>query len=252
MLGRRATRNSHLSDRVQNVGGLERVASLTGGGLLLIKGLRQGGLLGVARMAVGALALYRGYSGHCAAKQALSHSEFERQLMRDYHWKNAKTESCCVVINRPRDELYRFWRDFKNLPAFMELIQRIDILDDKRSHWVIQGPTGPLEWDSVITEDEPGNLIGWRSIAGGDLNTMGWVAFNERPDGSTEVETLIAYDPPGGVLGHSLAKIMKRDPASQASRDLTHLKRLMENAASATQTVTVTGNASLTDPSPVG
>jgi uncharacterized membrane protein len=250
MLGRRTTRNSHLSDCVQNVGGLERITSLAGGGLLMLKGFRQGGLGGVLRMAVGAMALYRGYSGHCATKQALSHSEFERQLMRDYHWKNAKTESCCVVINRSHDELYRFWRDFKNLPAFMELIQRIDILGDKHSHWVIQGPTGPLEWDSVITEDEPGQLIGWRSVAGGDLNTMGWVTFTERPDGSTEVETLIAYDPPGGVLGHGLAKIMKRDPASQASRDLTHLKRLMENALSATQTATVTGHDSLVDPAP--
>ncbi|TWI53740.1 putative membrane protein [Pseudomonas duriflava] len=248
MPGRRLTRLTSLSDHMQNVGGLERVASLAGGGLLLIKGFRRGGIGGVVSAVFGAMALYRGYTGHCAAKQALSHSEFERGLIRDYQWKNAKTESCCIVINCPRADIYRFWRDFNNLPAFMGNVQRIDVLDDKRSHWVIQGPTGSLQWDSIITEDEPNQLIGWRSVAGGDLNSMGWVSFSDAANGGTEVETLIAYDPPGGVAGHALATLMGRNPASQVSRHLEQLKALLENAGRATETATVTGNDSLVSP----
>jgi uncharacterized membrane protein len=51
-----------------NVHGLERASSLAGGALMISKGLRQGGLLGMLQVAVGGLALARGVSGHCSTK----------------------------------------------------------------------------------------------------------------------------------------------------------------------------------------
>ena len=59
-----------------------------------------------------------------------------------------------VTINRPREELYAFWRDPANLAAFMENVVRIDRIDDQRSHWVVKAPAGKtVEWDSIITEE---------------------------------------------------------------------------------------------------
>lgn len=54
-----------------NVQGIERAASLAGGALLVFRGLRRGGILGVASMAMGAAALLRGSTGHCEMKQKL-------------------------------------------------------------------------------------------------------------------------------------------------------------------------------------
>ncbi|MDH0300471.1 MULTISPECIES: YgaP-like transmembrane domain [unclassified Pseudomonas] len=54
--------------REHNVHGLERASSLAGGALMISKGLRHGGLLGLLQVAVGGLALARGVSGHCSTK----------------------------------------------------------------------------------------------------------------------------------------------------------------------------------------
>ena len=85
-----------------------------------------------------------------------------------------------VTINRPRHELYAFWRDFRNLPLFMENIESVDVLDERRSHWVVQGPAGQtVEWDSVIVEDVPDELIAWRSDEGADVPNSGRIEFRD-------------------------------------------------------------------------
>jgi len=58
-----------------------------------------------------------------------------------------------VTINRPRAELFAYWADLTNLPAFMDNVERIDMLSDTRSHWVVKAPAGKtVEWDAVITD----------------------------------------------------------------------------------------------------
>ena len=54
-----------------------------------------------------------------------------------------------VTIGKSRDEVYAFWRDRSNLTQVMENVERIDIIDDRRAHWVVKGPAGKtVEWDS--------------------------------------------------------------------------------------------------------
>jgi uncharacterized membrane protein len=135
-----------------------------------------------------------------------------------------------VTIGKPRQELYDFWRDFRNLAAFMENVERVDVLDGRRSHWVVKAPGGrTVEWDSLITEDEPGRRIAWRSADGADVDNSGHVEFRDAPtDHGTEVRVRISYDPPGGKLGQALAKAFQKEPNVQARRDLRRLKALME------------------------
>ena len=47
-----------------------------------------------------------------------------------------------ILINRPAEEIYRFWRDFKNLPRVMEHLESVQVIDDKRSRWVAKAPAG--------------------------------------------------------------------------------------------------------------
>ena len=47
-----------------------------------------------------------------------------------------------VTINRPVDEVFGYFRQFSNLPTFMENVEAITVLDDKRSHWVVKAPGG--------------------------------------------------------------------------------------------------------------
>ncbi|WP_434569469.1 YgaP family membrane protein [Pseudomonas sp. Z3-8] len=64
----------------QNVHGWERIGSLAGGVLMMGKGLRRGGVIGLAQLAIGGMALARGITGHCSAKTLL---EKNRQHLHD-------------------------------------------------------------------------------------------------------------------------------------------------------------------------
>ncbi len=47
------------------------MAHWPGGVLMMGKGLRRGGVIGLAQLAIGGLALARGITGHCSAKSLL-------------------------------------------------------------------------------------------------------------------------------------------------------------------------------------
>lgn len=136
-----------------------------------------------------------------------------------------------IVIQRPARELYDFWRDFTNFPQFMDNIQSVDKLDEKRSRWVIKAPAGTsVEFESFIVEDVPGRLIAWRSEEGASVPNRGQVEFIETASGGgTNVRTTISYDPPAGAAGRAIAKLFGREPGVQARQDLQRLKELMEN-----------------------
>jgi uncharacterized membrane protein len=135
-----------------------------------------------------------------------------------------------VTINRSRQELYDFWRDFRNLPIFMENIESVVMLDPLRSHWKVKGPAeSTVEWDSIITDDIPGELIAWTSAEGASIPNTGRIEFRDSSNGrGTVVTVTIAYDPPATRLGALIAKAFGREPKIQARRDLRRFKQLME------------------------
>jgi uncharacterized membrane protein len=141
-----------------------------------------------------------------------------------------------VTINRPRAELFAYWRDFGNLATFMDNVERVDVLDGKRSHWVVKAPASKtVEWDSTITEEEDGAFIAWASEDGADVPNSGRVDFRDAQAGrGTIVTATILYDPPGGTIGKLIAKMFQREPAIQARRDLRRFKQLMETGEIAT------------------
>jgi uncharacterized membrane protein len=140
-----------------------------------------------------------------------------------------------VTINRPRAELFAYFRDFTNLPTFMDNVERIDVLDAKRSHWVVKAPGGKtVKWDSVVTDEVEGEYIAWASEPGADIDNSGRVDFRDAGARGTVVTATLLYDPPAGVVGKLIAKLFQREPAIQARRDLRRFKQLMETGEVAT------------------
>lgn len=134
-----------------------------------------------------------------------------------------------VTINRPRDELFAYWRDFGNLATFMENIERIEVIDGTRSHWVVKAPAGAtVEWDARVTHEVPGKEIGWQSEDGADIPNSGKVEFIDAGERGTVVKATIAWDPPAGTIGKVIAKMFQREPLIEARRDLRRFKQLME------------------------
>lgn len=135
-----------------------------------------------------------------------------------------------VTIDKSPEELYRFWRDFENLPRFMKHLRAVRVLDDKRSHWIADAPAGQsVEWDAEIINEAANELIAWRSLPGADIGNAGSVRFEPAPAGrGTEVKVNLEYDPPAGALGMAFAKLLGEEPAHQVADDLRRFKQLME------------------------
>jgi uncharacterized membrane protein len=140
-----------------------------------------------------------------------------------------------VTINRPAQELYDFWRDPSNLVQIMDNISAIEVIDRTRSRWTVKAPAGrEVSWESVITNDVPGEEITWQSAEGADVANSGRITFQDAGQRGTVVRAVIAYAPPGGTIGQMIAKLFQREPRIQARRDLRRFKQLMETGEIAT------------------
>jgi uncharacterized membrane protein len=135
-----------------------------------------------------------------------------------------------ITIDRPPEDLYRFWHDVERLPQIMNHLESVRETGPNRSHWVAKGPAGMrVEWDSEITMDRPNELIGWRSLEGADVESAGWVRFEPAAGGrGTVVRVTMDYYPPAGALGAIIAKLFGEAPEKQMAVDLHRLKQLME------------------------
>jgi uncharacterized membrane protein len=135
-----------------------------------------------------------------------------------------------ITINRPADEIYRFWRGLENLPTFMTHLESIHVLGERQSHWRARGPAGfSVEWDAEIVEDEPNRMIAWCSLEGSDVDHVGRVRFVPAPgERGTEVHVELSYRPPAGTAGRIVAKLLGEEPDQQVSGDLRRLKQVLE------------------------
>ena len=141
-----------------------------------------------------------------------------------------------VMINKPKDEIYRAWRDFTRFPTFMENVESVEDLGGGRSKWTIKAPLGSsVELVTRVTEDSPGQAIAWKSEPESEIETEGRVEFFDvAPGRGTGVRLTFRYDPPGGLPGRAIAKVLQREPNVQARRDLRRFKMLIETGEIAT------------------
>lgn len=134
-----------------------------------------------------------------------------------------------ITVNRPPDEVYRFWRDLENLPRFMAHLDSVHVVDG-RSHWRAKGPAGAIvEWDATIVDDRPNERLAWRSVEGADVPNAGTVELSAAPGGKgTVVRVDLRYDPPGRRIGALLAKAFGEEPSQQIAGDLRRFKQVIE------------------------
>ena len=229
-----------------NVSRGERWLSMVAGGALAAYGLRKRTGAGGAAAVTGAALLYRGATGHCDVYQLFGVDRGERQPPIAYGRGRAAVadegsdtrarlsgrrgihveES--VTIGRPIADVYRFWRNFENLPKFMQHLESVAVREEGISHWVAKGPAGmKVEWDARIINEIENKVIGWQSLARSTVATAGSVNFDETASG-TRVRVHLQYNPPGGKLGAAVAWVFGEEPHRQVREDLRRFKALLE------------------------
>ena len=133
-----------------------------------------------------------------------------------------------VTVNKPVADVYRFWRNFENLPQFMNHLESVSMRDAGISHWVARGPAGSkVEWDARIVNEIPNKVIGWQSLDGSMVSTAGSVNFDEEGFG-TRVTVHLQYSPPAGKVGAAVARLSGEEPSLQIREDLQRFKEMME------------------------
>ncbi len=137
----------------------------------------------------------------------------------------------CITSRGAREEAFRIWKDFQRLPAFMEHLVRVTVTGPGRSHWTTKAPGGILlDWDAEIVQERPDELIAWRSLPGGSLETIGEVRFLDAPDHrGTEIHVRIEYVPPLGLVGQAGASLLHRLLTQYLQNDLGRFQCLLDN-----------------------
>jgi uncharacterized membrane protein len=211
-------------DETITVSDPERWGTLIGGGALVLLGLRQGSLRGALTALAGGGLVYRGVTAQTGIQDTLGMNQ------------SIKVEKTLTISNKSPEELYRFWRDFENLPRFMKHLKHVSVVNDKRSHWIATAPMGAsVEWDAEIINEQENRLIAWASVEGADVDNSGFVRFQPAPGGrGTEVKVVIEYNPPGGAVTAAIAKLFGEEPKQQIGDDLRRFKMLMEAGEIAT------------------
>lgn len=213
-----------------NVGQTERWASVIGGGALVAYGLQKMSWSGAALAAIGGAAMYRGASGHCEVYHALGYNTRNRQRSESVPYELGVRVDQTITINKTPEELYRFWRNFENLPKFMQHLDCVEVKDNRTSHWQAKAPLGSsVTWDAEVINEIENKLIAWRSLPGSQVDNAGSVRFSQSPNGrGTEVRISLQYNPPAGYVGAIIAKLFGQEPNQQIREDLRRFKQLME------------------------
>ena len=213
-----------------NIGDNERILSALAGSLLLYATAKKNTVNTLLLLGGGYL-LYRAVSGHCAVRQALGARGGHREEAQEGEIK-VRTQ---LVINKPRAEVYAFWRRLENLPLFMRHLEHVDELNAKTSAWKLKlpGGTGDIRWEARIVKEEEGKEFSWHSVAGAPIENTGKINFADTPAQGTRVDIMIAYRHPEGIISEGMAQLLTQAFRSKVEEDVRRFKEYIENEAAA-------------------
>ncbi|MEJ7645820.1 MAG: SRPBCC family protein [Chryseolinea sp.] len=206
-----------------NVGYTERILSVAMGFALTTSSLKKLKLSSFPLLIAGGYMIIRGATGYCHLNTIIHRNTANKK-------SDAVEAEGSYIIEKPREEVYNYWRRLENLPLFMKHLAEVVQLDAKRSRWKVLVPGGftTVSWDAEIVEDKAGEYISWSSLPGSTIDNAGSVSFVDAPGGTTQIKARIAYRLPGGDAGSLAAKLINPIMQAQLLGDLERFKHTIE------------------------
>jgi uncharacterized membrane protein len=134
----------------------------------------------------------------------------------------------CIDVAAPVEQVFETFSQLERFPEFMTHVHEVRVRGDGTSQWTVEGPAGrTVSWEAVTTRLEPNRLIAWRTLPGSAVEHAGLLRF-EQTQGGTRVLVTMSYTPPGGALGHAVARLFGADPKSELNDDLMRMKVFVE------------------------
>ena len=202
----------------------ERIISVFGGTFLIYSGLKtvfRNPVTALGKLVAGGTLFLRGSTGHCPVYELIGSDSTRPEVI------NIKQR---FIVNKPREEVYQFWRRLENLPLFMRPIESFEEKDAVVSRWKARFSKNmpSVKWDAEIVKDIENHFIGWHSVRGSVLDHGGKVEFNDAPGGGTELEVVFSYISPIGGIGTGLAKQFSPALEEIIREDILYFKRFIE------------------------
>lgn len=216
-----------------------RLAALVGGAALVALAARDRSWRGVGLALAGAPLVWRGATGSWPVHRAAAGSAIESV---------PEPIEASVTIDKPAEELFRFWRKLENLPQFMRHIESVRELGDGRSHWVAKSTMGiHAEWEAEIVDEREGRFLSWRSLPGSRVHNAGSVFFETDRGGRGTIVRVVMEAGPAG-LGGTVGRVLAPMTTRQVHEDLRRFKSLMEAGEIPTTEGQPVGRRSLINP----
>jgi len=135
-----------------------------------------------------------------------------------------------IQVNAPIEVVFQFWNNFSNFPRFMSYVQSVELNENHGFTWKVNGPGGvPIHWDIGVSALIPNQLISWKSIPGALIMNSGTVSLKStRNTHGTQLDIILTYAPPAGLLGYEIIKSLGFDPRKLIDQDLKKMKELIE------------------------
>jgi uncharacterized membrane protein len=188
------------------------------GGLIVLQGLRGKGAARSALTVVGLSLLTRAATNLAPSR-----------LVGAGAGRRAIDIQKTIRVAAPVQTVWTLWDNLEQFPRFMSHVRDVRRKSEDLFHWVAKGPAGlPVEWDAVVTERIPHEVIAWKSMPGSLVQSAGRVRFRPTPEGETEIDVQMSYNPPAGALGHGFAVLFGADPKHAMDEDMVRLKSLLE------------------------
>ena len=135
-----------------------------------------------------------------------------------------------IDVDVPIRQVYDQWTQFESFPQFMNGVERITQLDERRTHWVTKIGGVEREFDAEITEQHPDERVAWTSVDG-ETKHAGVVTFHKISDTTTRVMVQLDWEPQGVV--EKVGAVVGVDDR-QISADVKRFKEFIESRGTET------------------
>lgn len=210
-------------DKMINVSNFERGLSVAIGAWMFYRGLKKlpkSPISNLIKAASGAGLLLRGVTGFCP---------IYNQFDIDGSKSTSVNMRTTLVVNKPRSEVYAFWRKLENLPLFMRHLESVQEIDSKKSRWEAKINLVTLKWDAEIVKEEENNLLSWQSLPGSTVENAGKIEFRDAlGHRGTELKIMITYRPPAGNIGTQVARLINPLFEKMVKEDVANFKQFIE------------------------